>query len=293
MITSITLDQLSCDTETEGDGSHPYLWAVLLQVDDATIASGALVARIAFAPSPTGAQIIIADGMRTGDMAPVPAPQRRLAAQFNPGQRQRDLILITVLWDQHDIPFDAVLAGYDAFLGTSRDAVAANLLGLGSSSPVVQQAAVDAVTATINQQVSDAIEGKLSLVDKLEIKAHLKTPDTVIDSAFRHFALAEVDSASTLSLPFGAGSGHDYRIDGTFTVIVDPCEAELIRVRAAQQAIANTEGALKKLIGHEGPGTEKQIELLEEELSTQKGRLAAAEADLSQCRAGTSATPGS
>jgi hypothetical protein len=64
MIISITLDQLSCNTETEGGGSHPYLWAVLLQVDDKTIASGALVAEIAFAPSPTGAQIIIAEGMR-------------------------------------------------------------------------------------------------------------------------------------------------------------------------------------------------------------------------------------
>ena len=104
MITSITLDQLSCNTETEGGGSHPYLWAVLLQVDDQTIASGALVAQIAFAPSPTGAQIIIAEGMRAGGTAPVPAPQQRLAAQFDPGQERRDLILITVLWDQHDLP---------------------------------------------------------------------------------------------------------------------------------------------------------------------------------------------
>jgi hypothetical protein len=293
MITSITLDQLSCSTETEGGGSHPYLWAVLLQVDDKTIASGALVARIGFAPSPIGAQIIIAEGMRAGATAQVPAPQQRMAAQFDPGQERRDLILITVLWDQHDLPFDAVLAGYDAFLGTSRDAVAANLAALGSSSPEIQQAATDAVKATVNQQVNDAIDGKLSLVFKLEIKAHLKTPDKVIDSAFAHFAVAEADSTSMLSLPFGAGSGHDYRIDGTFTVIADPCESELIRIRAAQEAIANTEGALKKLIGHEGPSTEKQIELLEEELSTQKNLLAVAEADLSQCRARTSATPGS
>jgi hypothetical protein len=293
MITSITLDQLSCHTETEGGGSHPYLWAVLLQVDDQTIASGALVARIGFAPSPDGAQIIISEGMRAGGTAPVPAPQQRMAAQFDPGQQRRDLILITVLWDQHDLPFDAILAGYDAFLGTSRDAVAANLVALGSSDPGTQQAAIDAVEATVHQQVNDAIDAKLSPVFKLEVKAGLKTPDKVIDSAFAHFAVAEADSASTLSLPFGAGSGHDYQIDGTFTVTADPCEAELIRIRAAQQAIANTEGALKQLFGHEGPGTEKQIELLEAELSTQKGLLAAAEADLSQCRVRTSATPGS
>jgi hypothetical protein len=293
MITSITLDQLSCNTETEGGGSRPYLWAVLLQVDDETIASGALAARIGFAPSPIGAQIIIAEGMRAGGTAPVPAPQQRMAAQFDPGQQRRDLILITVLWDEHDLPFDDILAGYDAFLGTSRDAVAANLVALGSSSPDIQQAAIDAVTATVNQQVNDAIDGKLSLAFKLEVKVGLKTPDKVIDSAFAHFAVAEAASASTLSLAFGAGTGHDYQIDGTFTVTADPCEAELIRIRAAQQAIANTEGALKKLNGHEGPGTEKQIELLEEELSAQQGRLAAAEADLSQCRASTSATPGS
>jgi hypothetical protein len=75
-------------------------------------------------------------------------------------------------------------------------------------------------------------------------------------------------------------------------VIVDPCETEFIRVRAAQQAVANTEGALKQLIGKEGPAVEKQIERLEEDLSREKSVLAAAEADLSQCRANTSATPG-
>jgi len=149
------------------------------------------------------------------------------------------------------------------------------------------------VKDTVNQQVNDAIQGKLSLLDKLEFAKHLKTEDKVIDSAFVHFAVAEADSTSTFSLPFAAGSGHDYRIDGTFTVIVDPCEAELIRVRAAQEAIANTQAAIKKLIGHEGPSTDKQIELLEEELSAQRGLLALAEADLSQCRADTSGTPGS
>ena len=135
-------------------------------------------------------------------------------------------------------------------MGPAGTRVAANLAELGSSSPEIQQAAIDAVKTTVNQQVNDAIDEKLSLVFKLEIKAHLKTPDKVIDSAFAHFAVAEADSTSMLSLPFGAGSGHDYRIDGTFTVIADPCESELIRIRAAQEAIANTEGALKKLIGY-------------------------------------------
>ncbi len=40
MITSITLDQLSCNTETEGGGSHPYLWAVLLPRSSTPARSG-------------------------------------------------------------------------------------------------------------------------------------------------------------------------------------------------------------------------------------------------------------
>jgi hypothetical protein len=291
MITFINLDQLSCNTETEDGGSHPYLWAVLLQVDDRTIDSGALVARIAFAPSPDGAQIIVAEGMRSGDTAPIPALQQRLAAQFDPGQQRRDLILITVLWDHHAFHGHTAVAGYNAFLETSRDALATHLGELGSSSPENQQAAIDAVKATVTQKVNDAIEGSLTAGDKLDIA--IGGADNVIDSAFPHFAVDEADSTSMLSLPFGAGSNHDYRIDGTFTVIVDPCETELIRVRADQQAVANTEGALKQLIGKEGPDVEKQIALLEEELSREKSMLAAAEADLSQCRANTSATPGS
>jgi hypothetical protein len=287
MITSIVLNQLVCAAESNGGGSHPYLWAELLQIDNRTIDSGALVASIGFAPPPIGAQLVITEGMRAGDTAPIPAPQARLAAQFDQAESIKDLILVAVLWDRHDTPIDAILAGYDAFLGSARDAVAKNLEALSSASGDVVNAAVDEVRAEINQQVNDAISGKLSTLDKVEIAAGLETSDSVIGSAFVHFALAQGNPPSGFSLAFGSGSTHDYRIDGTITVTVDPCESELIRVQAANQAIANTRSALKQLIGHEGPATEKQIEILDAELSTQQARLAAAQADLNLCRIGT------
>jgi hypothetical protein len=50
MITSIVLNQLVCAAESNG-GSHPYLWAELLQIDNRTIDSGALVASIGCEPA--------------------------------------------------------------------------------------------------------------------------------------------------------------------------------------------------------------------------------------------------
>lgn len=48
-------------------------------------------------------------------------------ARFRSGQNRNDLILVVILWDARDTPPGAVAAGYDAFLGEIRDAIADNL----------------------------------------------------------------------------------------------------------------------------------------------------------------------
>jgi hypothetical protein len=275
VIVSIGLEQLRCNAENHD--AHPYLWVQLLQIDDDTLPG---VARVSFPPPPIGAQIVIKEGMRAGDSAPIPDPMARLGAQFRPGQRTRDLVLVAALWDQHDTPFAAMLAGYDAFLGAVGDAVAANLGAL--STAVDRQPIIDAIKATASKQIHDAIANQVSWFEGL-----FETQDALIDSQFVLFELDEKGSSTAFTLAFGAATPHDYQVDCKRVVTADPCEAELIRIQAARETIANTRGALKQL--GEGNVADQKREELEAELEAQTGRLVQAEADLKHCRTITGA----
>jgi hypothetical protein len=72
VITSIELQQLRCTFQPRPHSSRPYLWGVLLQVDDDTLASGALVATVSFPPAPDGSFSEIAAAMHDGDSATIP-----------------------------------------------------------------------------------------------------------------------------------------------------------------------------------------------------------------------------
>jgi hypothetical protein len=237
---------------------------------------------VAFPPPPIGAQVVIKEGMRAGDSAPIPDPMARLGAQFRPGQSIRDLVLVAALWDRQETPFAAVLAGYNAFLGEVGDAVAAKLGDLKTATD--QKPIIDAIKATVRKHIEDAITGQLSWFDKFEIAINVEHPDQLIDSQFVLFELDEKDSSAPFALAFGAGTARDYQVNCELIVTADPCEAELIRIQAAQQAIENTKGALKQLGSAEGNAADKKRDQLEAELAAQTGRLAQAEADLSHCR---------
>jgi hypothetical protein len=287
VIAGITLNGLFCTAESNGDGSHPYLWVVLLKVDDQTIGSGELVDAVSYLPGLTGAQLVIKQGMHTGDTASISDLQAHLVTQFDSAETTKNVILVAVLWDDNDTPFDAVAAGYDAFLFGTRDAIAAKLPALNSTAG--GQAVIDEVKAAINTKVHDAISGKLSAWDKFNIWPGTETLDSVIGNAFVRFDLTK-PTPSLFNLDFGAGSQHAYRIDCSMSVTDDPCESELIEVRGIQDTIANIRGALQQLSTHENK--QDQIDKLETELSAQQARLTTAEAELNQCQIRSNIGPG-
>jgi hypothetical protein len=280
VIVSIGLEQLRCNAENHD--AHPYLWVQLLQIDDDTTAVGGPgVALVAFPDPPIGAQVVIQEGMRAGDSAPIPDPMARLATGFRPGQGRRDLILVAVLWDRQDTPGAAVLAGYEAFLAGVRDAVAANLVALNTAPD--RQPIIDAIKAAASKQIHDAIANQISWFEGL-----FETQDALIDSQFVLFEqIDEKDSSTAFTVAFGADTPHAYQVDCKRVVTADPCEAELIRIQAARETIANTRGALKQL--GEGNVADQKREELEAELEAQTGRLVQAEADLKHCRTITGA----
>jgi hypothetical protein len=177
-----------------------------------------------------------------------------------------------------------MLAGYQQFLDV-RDAVAANLIALSDPDPGTRQATINAIKATLQTQVSGAISDRLSISDKLLIEFGLAHPDALIDAAFADFTIDEHDSTTPFVLGFGQPQP-TYEIGCRLIVVADPCENELVRVLAAQQAIATTKGALHQLLSSpETSATEKQLDALEAELADQQAKLDAAQADLTTCRA--------
>jgi hypothetical protein len=220
--------------------------------------------------------------MQAGDSVPIPDLMGRFVAHFRPGQATTDLVLVTALWDQRDFPFSAVLAGYEAFLSAVRDAIADNLPALAAADQqhADKKPIIEIIKAVANKNVEDAIKAHLSAIDALEIHFGLETADRLIDTQFLELGIEEKNSSNPFTLAFGADTDHQYRLDGEVVVTADPCESELIRIRAAQQAIANTRGALKQL----GEGHQTEEDELDAELEHQKALLADAEANLVRCR---------
>jgi hypothetical protein len=285
MIVTIELQDLGCVDQFRSEGCRPYLWGVLLQVDDETIRSGALVATVSFAPPPDGAFVPIASAMHAGDSAAIPGAVSRYGARFRSGQNTNDLILVVILWDARDTPAAAVVAGYEAFLGEIRDAVADNLQDLSTANEDQLNVIEAKISQRVHDKVGSAIQGQLSDLEKVEVELGILTPDQLINSAFRHVSIQDAASAESFTLPFSDNLNDDFDLHAQMTVTADPCEDQLARVGSAQRAIENTQGALKQLQGEpESKKTEQAIEELENELLVLQARLTQAQHDLNQCR---------
>jgi len=284
MIVGIELQDLVCVDEFRSEGVRPYLWGVLLQIDDDTVDTGVGVATVSFVSPQEGAFVPIASAMHAGDIAAIPEPVSRFAARFRSGQTLNDLVLVTVLWDARDTPANAVVAGYTAFLGAIRDAVALRLLDL-STADDNQKAAIEAdIAQDVHDRVEDAIRGAFSAVQKAEVELGILTPDTLIGSAFRLASIQAADSTETFTVPFSDVLNDNFDLSARMTVTADPCEDQAVRVRSLRQGIDNTRGALKQLSNEPEGTVDQEIEELEQELSAELARLTQAELDLQQCR---------
>ena len=87
--------------------------------------------------------------MHNGDSASIP-PQRGefLRAALTTISPKYKLVLTVVLWEKRDLPDGAMTAGFNAFPGALQDAIVANLIGLASTDPATNAAAVRAVEGT-------------------------------------------------------------------------------------------------------------------------------------------------
>ena len=281
----VELDQLRCNRESDGDGhSEPYIWPALLQVDDDTLASPVLVS-IGSAPS-APFRVVVQDDMQAGQAAPIPGGpnMNRLVARFRDGLTRTNLILVVALSESDGTPEHAIDAGFSAFRGELRDAVADHLLELDAAKddPVQLKAITDTIKKRVGDKVDSAIEGDLSGTEKAEIFAGLLGEDDKIGS---DFILFEEMKNQAFTLHFTSDDGNnDYELDGRLSAIVNPCQAELDRVNIANHTIENIKDALRQLHNQpENPRTEAKIEQLEADLLAENAELKAAQQAFQAC----------
>jgi hypothetical protein len=276
MIADLELSQLQCNKQSDGSGGcNPYLWVVLLRIDDDTLGGNPPAAAV-FPQDPAAPRIVVEAGMKAGDTAVVPDQVDSLVTDIRTDSVQRNLILIAALLDQHDTSWAAMAAGYQAFVNTAPVAVGAQLLQLQDAA--LYEQAIQAITSQISDQVKSAIEAQLSWWDKVQID----------------WQSVAASSSGSYPLEFTSTTGDivtdDFVLGCQLVVTVDPCEDQIAAVQGIQQAIANIEGLTKQLTSgqvHEPPAqVETELNQLATEMIKEREKLAAAEAALDDCRKG-------
>ena len=195
----LSLNSLHCIRESDGTGnSEPYIWPVLLWIDDNTIATPELVG--VTAPALGNARVVIKGDMRAGETADIPASVGVLRVRLEDDLSVRRLILTVALWEEDETPEAAMRAGFLAFSSELRAAIADNLLALSQADSAELEAIITTIKNRVSARVESAIEGGLTTGEKIRVFLGTLNLDDIIDSSFRSFS----DLVTTpLTLSFG------------------------------------------------------------------------------------------
>jgi hypothetical protein len=299
---TIVLERLRCIRESDGTGhSEPYIWPVMLWIDDNTLATPALVG--VTAPALGNARVVIKSDMRAGQTANIPGSVGLLRVRLEDNQTIRRLILAVALWEEDETPEAAMRAGFQAFSSELRAVIADNLFALNQASEEEREALIATIKARVRNRVRSAIENGLTGFQKARVAIGTLNLDDIIDSDFNYFPDL---STMSITLTFGAGSSDDYEIQGQLQVQpvrVDRCQAEINAVQTAQVAISGIDAQIKALQAelHSASPAEKPFIISEikrlraEELPGALAALENARRALQDCRERTPAIfdPGS
>jgi hypothetical protein len=292
----LTLRQLACIAESDGNGhSEPYIWPVLLRIDDGTLTTPQLLSVIA--PVVGHARDEIAQDMRAGQTAAIPAGVGVLRTRYADGQSTRKAVVVVALWESDETPDAAVRAGYQAFVSEVGAAIADNLVALKSARDTHDDAELDrligVIKARVESRVRAAIRNALTATQKLKVKLGILNLDDFVGSEFKFFDTI-ADAGVDLTI---ADVGDRYRLTGELDariVVPDRCQAFVDRVRDAQATVNGINAEIAELQAelHGGSDLPKAAIIAEikriraEDLPPARSELLAAQAALAACRAG-------
>jgi hypothetical protein len=163
-----------------------------------------------------------------------------------------------------------------------QSAVTANLAGLASTDPTTNQNAVNAVKSSVNDTVQSAIRSRLTLVEQLEVREGILTPDTVIDSSSTSLSTTTGQSFQIAFRNTPVKPSSVYNIDAVLQLRPVICEAELNAVNQDQVLVNGLEvqlGQMKSQLAKAPVSEKKKIQqdiddFTKEQLNPAKAKLA-------------------
>jgi len=192
----VTLRELHAHKESDGSGgSEPYLWTCLVTIAQDLSVGGT-------PPAIGEARLVMAQGMRAGQTAPVPASVGVRRLRTEDGEDPRGLILVTALLENDETPLQAVEAGYLAFMSEVPSAIQDHLLLLND--PATRDEARSAIADQVAAAVDSAIRGALTTGQKIRVKLGLLNMDDAVDSAVQDLSGA---GSTPISLHFAGDTG--------------------------------------------------------------------------------------
>ena len=293
------LERLRCFRESDGTGhSEPYIWPVLVVVDDHSLALPEQVRVIA--PSPAAARVVVKDDMRAGHVADIPSHVGTIRTRVDDDLDVLRMILVVAVLEEDETPSAAVKAGFNAFTAAIGVAIGSRLQELNNASPEEMQVLLKVITAEVQGKVETATHNALSASQKVRVFLGTLNLDDVIGTAFRSFNAAEAQSFVLVQTSGAPSFSNVYAIDARLDVMpvrVDLCQTSVNQLRDAQATVDLLLGEIRalqaQLQGHGGAGdvTLSKTAILrairrlrDEELPPAEAALEAARAALNACR---------
>jgi hypothetical protein len=293
---TFTLERITCVREQDGSGhSEPYIWPLLLKIDDTTLPTPLHVAPIA--PAVEHARVVLQNGMKPGDSVAIPASVGVLRAQFQDGLSQRALSLIVNLMEWDNTPQDAIKSGYQTFVSETSREVGENILGLANPDNNVVQQLKREIAARVSAKVRAAIQAAQNWWQLL-----WKNQDDFLATnslTLRNFNFTSQTFTLAFLNPETGIVADNYVIEGrivvTPVVVSHSCQAELDAVNAAlaqveaiELQIADLQAELQTAPGPQKPGILAEIRRIQnEEMPAARAELEAARRALLECTGGS------
>lgn len=291
---TLVLRELHCVQETEG-GSEPYIWPVLLWVDDTTLLNQGDDVLGVRGPVLGDARVVLKESMSAGESALIPFPLGTLGVRFEEVSTLTYVLLVVALFDQDETPQAAMWAGCKAFSNELRAAIAQRLPFLRVAVTQGDDAELQRLIAEIKTQVKAATESAtwnaLTGWQKTRVILGTLNLDDYVGFAFYFGKPARTDLELVLRSDNGS---EEYRVDGSIDVratTVDLCQTQADAVKEAQDVVDGIEGQINaaKAMLHDAPPAQKaaivaQITQLNQDLDVAMIALDEARRALQRCR---------
>jgi hypothetical protein len=84
--------------------SEPYVWTLLIWLDDTTIGSGQFVGSIVQG-NVQSSRAVIKEGMKAGERAPMPSVRKAFSHRFEDDLNFRFIGIVVAMFEQDDTPY--------------------------------------------------------------------------------------------------------------------------------------------------------------------------------------------